>query len=71
MRLLFLYRQIVMRIRCSTDAGHTRIKIHANISHEYLGENLIILFAQPHFRNLLFRILNEDFIVRSVAHKKH
>ena len=35
----------------------------ANISHEYLGENLIILFAQPHFRNLLFRILNEDFIV--------
>ena len=52
---------------CRTNVGQD-IRKHL---HEYLGENLIILFAQPHFRNLLFRILNEDFIVRSVAHKKH
>ncbi len=37
---------------CKTNVGEWQ----ANISHEYLGENLIILFAQPHFRNLLFRI---------------
>ena len=31
---------------------HTKQTSRTNI----LGENLIILFAQPHFRNLLFRI---------------
>ena len=32
-----------MRIRCSTDAGHIRIRTVANISHEYLGWKFNVL----------------------------